>query len=386
MVSLRPIYLASILGAGLLFLSACEDPSAVGLDLVDTDGGIPIVERVTLDRLETTTGDGLVDNATTIQAGFVEDPVAGPIQATGYIDFLENLVLPPAYQAGTLTGLLLQLEIATVYGDTSAPVTFALHEVLSEFDAASNEREDIPAVGPEILQFSVDPDDESVLIPLPESFYAGRDTTFRTTRFGTSFHGFQVRPVSGAAVIGLFNTVTSESNLRGIVGADTVTFLATKGLTDYIRPTPATPPPGVTVLQQGIGPNLAFDFDLSAFELASVNRAAFQVTLDTLVFENDPPSFVRPPLSNMALHGVLADSTSIILALGTLRSDGITLDFDSPSFREGLQSVLLGATAFDHYQIRFLSASGNNLATLVFRDTTSAETPPGLYLTTTPLN
>jgi hypothetical protein len=388
MVSPRSIYRASILSAGFLFFSACEDPSAVGLDLVDSDGGVPVVQRIVFDRLETTSGDGLVDNTTTLQAGLVDDPVAGSIEATGYIDFLENLVLPLAYRNGSLTGLLLRLELATVYGDSSAPVTFALHEVLDEFDPANNMLDDVPQVGPEILQFTIDPDDETVLLPLPESFYAGRDTTFRTIHFGKSFHGFQVRPVSGEAVIGLFNTVTSKSNLRGIVGTDTVAFLATKGLSVYTRigGTPATPPPGVTVLQQGIGPNLAFDFDLAAFELASVNRAAFQVTLDTLVFENDPPAFVRPPLSGMSLHGVLADSTSIILALGTLRSDGVTLDFDSASFREGLQSVLLGATAFDHYEIRFLSSSGNNLSTLVFRDTTSAETPPSLYLTTTPLN
>ncbi|MDZ4700679.1 MAG: hypothetical protein SH809_13300 [Rhodothermales bacterium] len=386
MVSPRPIYLASILCAGFLFLSACEDPSAVGLDLVDTEGGVPQLQRVAFDRLETTSGDGLVDNATTLQSGFVDDPIVGSIEATGYIDFLENLVLPPAYKNGTLTGLLLRLELATVYGDSSSPVTFALHEVLSEFKSSGNEQDDVPAVGLEIVQFTVDPDDDAILVTLPESFYAGRDTTFRSIFFGTSFHGFQVRPVSGAAVIGLFNSVTSESNLRGIVGADTVTFLATKGLTAYTRPTPATPPPGVTILQQGLGPNLAFDFDLDAFEQSSVNRAAFQVTLDTLVFENDPPAFVRPPLSNMALHGVLADSTSIILALGTLRSNGVTLDFDSASFREALQSVLLGAPAFDHYEIRFLSASGNNLSSLVFRDTTSAETPPSLYLTTTPLN
>ncbi len=394
MVSPRPIYLAIFLCVGVLLLSACEDPSAVGLNLVDTEGGIPVVERVALDRLETTTGDGLIDNATIVQAGFVDDPVAGSIEATGYIDFLENLVLPATYRNNPLTGLLLRLELASVYGDSSAPVTFALHEVLSEFESIGNELEDVPSVGPEILQFSVNSGDDNVLITLPESFYAGRDTTFRTVHFGRSFHGFQVRPIAGAAVIGLFNSVTSGSNLRGIVQrveagavlADTVTFLAAKGLTAYTRPTPAPVRPGLTILQQGIGPNLAFDFDLTAFEQSSVNRAAFQVTLDTLVFENDPPAFVRPPRSSMVLHGVLSDTTSIVLAEATLRSDGVTLDFDSPPFRLALQSVLLGATPFTHYEIRFLSTSGNNLATLVFKDTTSTETPPGLYLTTTPLN
>ncbi|MEZ4700337.1 MAG: hypothetical protein R2834_08410 [Rhodothermales bacterium] len=387
MVSFRPIYLAVVLGAGIVMLSACEDPSAVGLDLVGTDGGVPVVQRVEFGQFTTAPVDGVVENATVMLAGDVNDPVVGRMNAVGYIDFLENLVLTQAYKDGPIDGLLLRLEKASVYGDTSQTMTFALHEVLDEFTTTGMTPENLPPVGPEILQFSMQPNDDVVLIPLPASFYeAERDTTFRSTTFGQSFHGFQIRPVSGSAIIGFYDTITSQSNLRGIVGTDTVTFLATKGLSAYTRVDSVAVPPGLTVLQQGIGPNLLFDFDVNAFEGQSINRAALEITMDTLVFANDPPGFVRPELESLVLYGVIPDQSPVILAVGAMRDDDVTMDFTSPTFRQALQSILLGADPFDHYELRFLTTTGNTLDTIVLHDTSSVSNPPRLFVTSTPLN
>jgi hypothetical protein len=167
------------------------------------------------------------------------------------------------------------------------------------------------------------------------------------------------------------------------VGTDTVSFLVTKGITQYRRFRPPALPAGLEALQQGVGPHLSFNLDLSPYEGAAVNRASFQLTADTLVFANDPAGFVRPEIENLGLYGVFSDTTSIILALGTWRDDGITMDFDSPSFREALQSVLRGANPFERFEIRFLFSAGNTLGGIVFHTIDAGTRPPNLYVTTT---
>ncbi len=136
-------------------------------------------------------------------------------------------------------------------------------------------------------------------------------------------------------------------------------------------------------MQNGAGPRLRLNFDITQLQDVALNRAAIHLATDTLTLA-ETPDFVRPFEEDFALYGILNDSSSVLLAINPVGSDG-SLDLVSETFRSVLQQFVLGVEPYDHYELRFSVAGSNNVNALVLYDTTSVETAPSLVLTYTSL-
>lgn len=377
-----------LLVASLLLFTACEDPSNVGLGLVGNDGGQPIIEQFPLETIELVDLEGIEDNTGQHLVGQVDDPMMGQISATAYIDFLSNTTLDQGYVDGTVNRVLLRLEQSYVYGDTLQEVTVALHEVLREFSTLGNTRDSIPEVGPEITQFSFMPTDTLVSVEMPADWVSSKDADLRSTSFGSLFTGFQLRPVSGNAIVGFLNATNSRSALRGFADVDgediEEVYVASKSITDYARLSPPNVPPGRMIIQNGLGPKLRLNFDLSQIADVSLNRAVFRLEADTMALRTIP-NFVRPLEPNFALYGVLGDTQSVLLAINPIDSDG-SLNLTSETLRSILQEFSLGLDPYDNYEIRFPVTASNTINALVIHDSTSITGPPAVVLTYTRLD
>ncbi|MFK7846352.1 MAG: hypothetical protein AB8G77_13725 [Rhodothermales bacterium] len=373
---------ASVAAGGLLLI-ACEDPSSVGLGLVGDDTGQPITETLGLSTFEAAPEVGIVDNLGEVLVGTVNDPTMGGTNAVGYIDIRNNNSLPEDYRTGTIERAILRLENSYVYGDTLEALTLGLHEVLTAFSGFGSTLDSIPDVGPELMQFTITPADSIVEIDLPESWITANDTALRAANFADAFHGFQLVPISGNAVVGFHNSVTRLTALRSIVGTDTVNFSADKSITTLSKFSEANVPPGRLAIQDGIGPKIAFNFNIDSLQNVSLNRFSVRLPADQDVYET-PANFFRPPIEVLSLHGVLGDSASLQLAIGSLDDDG-NYDFSSDIFHAVLQQFLLGAAPYDKYEIRFPSSSANSIDALVMHDVSSETAVPEIFITYTEL-
>jgi hypothetical protein len=86
----------------------------------------------------------------------------------------------------------------------------------------------------------------------------------------------------------------------------------------------------------------------------------------------------------MALYGVFGDTTSVLLAINPIGSDG-KLDLVSETLRSVLQQFVLGVASYDYYELRFPTTSDNTVNLMAFQDSTSVDEPPSLVLTFTSL-
>jgi hypothetical protein len=277
-------------------LIACEDPSNVGLGLVGGEGGEPVVEELALSSADAVPGTGIRDNTPQHLVGQVDDPVMGQFNATAYIDFLSNTTLDEGYRNGPIDRVFLRLQRFYVYGDTTQEMTVALHESLREFSAVGSTPDSIPAVGPEIMQFSFMPMDSIVSDQLPAAWVEAKDADLRSSSFGSLFNGFQLVPISGNAIVGFRNSPASQSTIRGYVETDDETFqedyLAAKSITQFTRERSAEAPPGIMIIQNGVGPRLRLNFDLSQLQDVSLNRTVLHFATDSLALAASP-NFVR---------------------------------------------------------------------------------------------
>ncbi len=362
---------------------ACEDPTNVGLGLVGDDSGQPLTEALDLEAFAPADEVGIVDNLGQVLAGRVDDPSLGTTHAVAYFDVRTNTNQTIDYRNGPVERAILELEVSYVYGDTLSEMTFALHEVLSEFSGFQSTADSIPTVGPELLQFSMMPTDDVVTVELPASWVDQYDADLRTPDFGQAFAGFQLQHLEGNAVVGFHNVVTRNTRIRSIVGVDTVNFVAEKSITTLEKESDSNLPAGRIGIQDGIGPKVSFTFAIDSLQGVALNRAAIRNKTDNDALET-PTDFYRPPITDLALHGVLSDSSSALLAIGTLDDDG-NFSFVSETFHVVLQSFLLGGTPYESYEIRFSSASANSIDTVVLHDNQAESDPPQIYITYTDL-
>ena len=370
----------------LLLLTACEDPSTVGLGIVGGEGGEPQLSDVPFTEFTVLEDEGIRDNSSRVLAGQVEDPVLGAVRAEGYLDFRNNVTLPPNYVSGTVETVLLQLQPEYLYGDTLTPVTFGLHEVMTEFAGRASTLDSIPEVGPELLQFTFMPTDSLVLATLPSDWVASKDSIFQVLDFDNLFHGFQLNPISGNAVVGFSNLITSQTMLRSVVDTDTVSFAGTRSITQYLRS--GTPDLGDSFIpvQNGAGPKLRVQFDLDQFAGRSLNRIALQIQVDT-TFYSQTPNFVRPEVRDLSMVGIANEGEQeILLGIGLIIDGSII--FDSANFRAIMQTVLLGADNFEHFEIRFpvSTTTGNTMDSALFYGFADEARQPRLLVTTTLLD
>ena len=406
-------FFLSLFAVALLSLSACEDPSSVGL--VDDAGGNAIVDELPIVNFLSAPTSGVNSGTDRMLIGQINDPVLGEITATGYIDFTLSNRPSDEYLNAEIDSLILNLTLDTLYtyGNLDQEITVDVYEVMAEYDIVT-EREDLPERNMvKLFDFSVLPGTRTVSVPFPDDWIQQNNQllrpaipdVFSENAFNTDFHGLALVPTSGNAFIRVIGNSTS-SFLRGVeVTADTtdtdpfVNYLAGNSITEYNQITAPQLPDERVLLHSDVGSHIEFNLELSEItEFAGVNRAALEVRFDTTTFAA-VENFVRPDVGSLTLVGIVADSlentvealdacgvpnVSICILSNSRLTQDATLVFDENRFRSEIERRSLGLEVFKHYEIRFPVPNAANA--IIFHDVNSPENPPSFVLTYTILN
>lgn len=374
----------------LLTLTACEDPSNVGLGLIGEQGGNAEVEVVTPSTFESTPAEDLTGNTVRVLAGTVNDPLLATISATGYLDIgsRSTTISDPITEAS------LRLVPDYLYGDTTAIFTLTLREMPEEWEATGRNADTTLVAGAELAQVTFAASDTLVVVDLPQAWVEANDAFLRDTTFFAEVHGFQLDVSGGNAVVG-FDSGTSRFRT---IAADTVDFRFGKTLTSLARTgTPAVPPNRV-LLQDGVGPAVALNFDFdAALPDGAVNRAILRAFADTLALGQDaPPNFVRPSIERLQLIGIDEDGEEFLLYRASFVAEKV--EFDSARLGIGsadnfsvdrillgqmIQEAILGNPRFARLRLE-VPAGLNSISALFLYDQQSGETAPAAVLTLTP--
>ncbi len=337
------------------WLAGCDDPSTVGAGLIGEQGGGPVAVSLP-PRFEPDSVRDVTGLTTRVLAGVVDDPLLGRIEATGYIDFYNPIGAPEEYEDETLTGASLRLVPNDVYGDTTGTVTLRLYDMAEEWEAAGAPADTSlqPIVRSPIAEYAVAAGDTLVMLDLPASWLSANEDVLRDTSFADAFHGFQLRPVSGEAVLG-FGALASD--LRVTTPTDTVTYparptpaSAPKVLTTVDREIPPEIPPGRVLVQDGLGRAVSITVALpDSLRDLPLNQVDFQLNADLETLSQAPPNFVRPRLGTLLLS-VFSDDPEVEepLSLARLQLDEttgryvVTTGGELRALQTLLQDALLG--------------------------------------------
>jgi hypothetical protein len=291
----------------------------------------------------------------------VDDPALGRLTATSFLDLSGTFGSP---EDSTIREVSLRLAPDYVYGDTTATLTLALAEVLDAWDDEDRTADTtLSTAATPLTETSIVPTDSLVTLTLPESWIAENGDLFTGNDFEDAFVGFALQSTAAGAVVGFS---TSASELRVVTPSDTIEYQITKTLSTLGREGAPALPPDQTLLQDGVGPTVQFDLDLSSFEDTPLNGAVVRFFTRTETLGTLPPHFVRPPLDRVQV--VLVDEedgemVELELDDEALGEDG-TLRFSSAALRELFQQTTFGEDLYDALELR-VSPSDNSISPLL---------------------
>jgi hypothetical protein len=357
---LRPPLAFSAAVACLLLLAACEDPSGVGLTVLDPTASDPRALTLPVDSAAFTDSEELTGAFLTDPgfqdfrglAGRVEDPVFGTTTAFGYFDVLPPQTVSEDFRGRPVEEATLRLRRTYAYGDTMSTTRLDVRQVAEEWTAVGAVADTLFPVQDEIItSFDIAPGDSLIEIDLPESWIAANDTTLRSEDFSTIFHGFRLDPSDEAsAVYGFAGTSTLELISEG----DTVIYQASEVFSSIEGP--ADPPTDEALwrLQDGTGRGLELRFDLDTLAQSAVNTVRLRVNADTAAATTDlPPGFVRPLARRLALFGFVEDQDPVLITVADLDEETETFTFGSGVLNDIFQDLLLGRSEVEGFVLGF---------------------------------
>ena len=372
----------------LISISACDDPSSIGLELVDPQSGATEVLAVGSTQVESSgladiTGGTNTEGAYRSLFGKVNDPVAGSFFMIGYMDFLSSTNVGSAFRAAPVTFADLELNVDYVYGDTTQPVTFNVYEVDQSWNS-SNVRSDTFLVAQTLVTTAtLMPTTKTVHVELPQSWINQNDTLLRSTSFVDDFHGFALQATQGNAVLGIH---FSGSSLRAMsVPGDTVNFSMSKVLSASSFQDNTANTQFIT-LRDGAAETLSIKFPLepSEFGEAAIHRSIIRFNsadVDALY----GPEFKRPGVIRVGLRAVAIDNaTRLNVVTADVKLDG-SLSFDSETLTNILQSENLGNSGLDRFELYFPIES-SSVDILAFKRGLPSEQGPRAIITFTSIN
>ena len=373
---------------GALSLTACDDPSDAGLGLVDQQAGEPVVADVLAtsvqvsDRSDFTGGDAF-GGAVYSLAGNVEDPLFGALIATGYVDFLPLQAGSSSYRSSSVTYAQLTLSIAYVYGDTTGPITYELYDMNEEWSINGRRADTTLTSGNFVTGFTVNPTDERAVVQLPNTWFRTQGPNLRRSDFENAFHGFEIRPVNGNAVLG-FESPDSEL-LVGTASGDTARFQVSKRLSSITRDEPRAPA-GTFLFQDGVDAEVVLRFPFTTGEVSerAVHRAAMRLNRAAAQMPDAPAGFVRPPVTRVGLRAVATDDAASLTLTTVDIVDG-QISFDSEVLADIIQAAILGTSTLYRFEL-FIPTASAGIGVLLLNDLQAASQRPRTQLTYTPLN
>lgn len=379
-----------------LLLGGCDDPGSVGVGLVEDGGGDPVrftVYPKAIDVEQVTELSGSVRGTaafsgvvSSLLAGDVDDPFVGRRTTWGYIDFRDDGV-PDSFVQDSILFAELRLLKTYVYGDTTGTQRLAIREMPAAWDPADKTFSESFDAGDEIVQSSFRGSDSLLTIRLSDGWVATRQATLRSSEFNDVFHGFQIASAETRAVFGFSAT---GSTLRLATAADTVDLVVDRIFTHIERVSEVAAPDGTTIVRDGSGEaiQIGFDFDLGENQNGVLNRVVLRLPVDTTQSTTSSNgTFVRSPLLQLNLYGVLADGTQEQLGTTLLSTQngyvfiGLSVSSEA-TFLRAVQAALLGEPRYAH--LRLLPVPTSNTLNGMLIRTDDPTNRPRLELTLIP--
>lgn len=372
---------------GLLFLSltACEDPSNVGIGLINEQGE-PEVRTLSASLFEAEPFDDITGSTDRALAGLVNDPLVGLIASTGYIDFQSAF---DTTGNPTIEKITLELVRDYTYGDTVITLSLDVYDIDDDWDDLGAKADTMLTKGEYVTSFNFTGTDSLISFELPQDWLDSNAETIGSTTFSGNFHGFALETESEGAVAGFAADI---SGMRVFTDRDTTLFPMTRVLSSLSRNTDPTLPEGRVLVQDGIGASVRFDFPFEDPDLAytPLNGALIRLFADSMTVNQTPPNFSRPTLDVLQLVRITSDS--LLFTVGQVVLDGEGhYRFTSTSSTGGIplndiiQTTLLPEAdkPYDHFKLR-APVDDNTINVILLHDDSVVETTAEAVLTLSP--
>ena len=368
-------------------LSACDDPSTVGIGLVEAQAGDPESQTIAATLTDETgladmTGGTTSAGALRALFGKVDDPVAGEFSMTGYMDFTPSSDIGSAFRATNVEYAALMLDLDYVYGDTTSFITVDIMEIDQAWDATGTRADTIVVARTLVGSHSFVPEPGIIEIPLPSDWVSENDTVLRSEDFTNDFHGFSLVVTQGNAIAGAHFSDT-ELKVSSVPG-DTVSFPMSKVLSSSVT---ASEPSSSNrlIVRDGSSSAPSFRWAIGASDLgqAAIHRAIVRFNVED-VSGLYPTGFNRPGLSQVGLRAVAVDDETRLNILVSTVTDGL-LSFESDALANIIQSANLGDSGLDRFELYIPDESSTvDFLTLIASSPLTAA--PRAVITLTPVN
>jgi hypothetical protein len=390
-----PLYIFALVLITTAFGSGCDSsPGNVGSGLLDPQAGEPLSIAVETSVFESkeipdVTGGSFTEGARRALFGTVIDPAVGTIDAAGHIDFFPTEGVSDEFLNNAITMAQLTLNIDYVYGDTLGGVTFQLLDIADNWDAVGVSADTMLTIGNPVMDIEIESNKQVLRFDLPAEWIQANDAILRSENFSEVFHGFQLRTVSGNAVLGVDN---AASTMKLAVPGDTSIFVLSKVLSTIDKLPTGTNPLGSVMMQDGSSARVDVKFDLKLDPLLDglIHRTVFRIAQSDPSL-NTPNGFYRPQIKRLYLGFVFGDpELRVLLAAASVSEDG-TFSFEEGSvpedeltFNETITGIILDLLPNPAFEIT-VPVSESTIDVLFIKDT-SSDTPPRAVLTVTNIN
>ncbi len=351
----------------LAFAAACEDPSNVGLGLLDEQGGEPVRISVDLQIVEgdefdevtgaTRTSSGFVQGVSDVLAGQVTDPLFGCLVTTAFLD----VTIPSsaaAFRDNALDSISLNITPSSSFGDTTATLTMSIYELLDEFEGRGLKSDTLISAGTLIGTVDFVPTDSLVAFDFPQQWVDDHDSILRDEDYQDQFHGFRIE-VSDGAIIGL-NASASDLVLTSS-GGDAEAAITQ--IVTHIEDCGEVTPPSVEefYIQDGRGNGIKVPISIVQDSLPGISIARANLSFSSNKQAEDsnlPPNFVRPMMTELRLYGIEDDGDEVFLrsaqrdSLGSYSFTSFSIDPGSETFLKSLKNMVLGSPRFEYYLVK----------------------------------
>ena len=357
-----------------LALIACSDTvSDVGVDLLDAEVG-PNARSVALTEFDVSDLQDYTGGTTRVLAGRVEDPMAGVIEAEGYIDFTGAFTIS---DTSTIVRAELVLSRSYVYGDAQGSVTLDVYNLAESWDPTGLQADTVLTAGVLAAQATFAAADTQVVIPLPDAWLRNYRSTVRSADVDSLFHGFKLAPQHGNTIAGFRIT---GSSLRFVTTGETTSFVVNQTFSGIVRSGMQDIPDQTLLLQDGAGPVIKLDFDLSNYAETPINGVVITVMADTAAVAMTPAGFTRPLARELQLVSVPEDVTQPATFLGQAPlGDNGTYRFVSVDLTTFLQRVLVGTESYAYLELR-APVPDNSLDVVLLYKGTDPSIGPQAYM------
>ena len=366
-----PYRATSTLAAALVVFAACTDvTSDVGADLLGA-GTAPEAVQAAPAVFEETPHRDITGSLDRMLAGHVVDVVAGTIRATGYADFSGGF--DPS-DASAISSVDLRLVRNYLYGDTLEALTLDIHDILGSWEALGGRADTLLQLGPRITSLTFSPGDTLAAVPLPQSWIDLHVEALRSPDFDDRFHGLAFVANSDAGIGGFSAT---GSDLFITSGSGTVSYNLSRAISRIERLSPAAPPEGTVLLQDGSGPSVRMAFDVEEFMHRPLNGATVRVSADTALDQMAPAHFVRPNIETLQLVMVPEEGAIGTVIAELVRRDGHVFEASGLDLAVFFQDTFIGVREFAYLELR-LPVQENTVNAVLLHDATSGDLAPEL--------